>query len=625
MPINHSILCHLKSIAIPVAALFVAVVLTIAWPRLGFDILERASSLIILIYLFLALFAFPLRYSIVSIILVIFFILFLGKINEIKIALTQLPLTFMDLSITLHDPEGFFNAIGLSPSFIYIIYGVSSLILIIILGIAGREILKTNLRNVNIINACIRIMAFLVPLILLWNFTNHFVDQERTSVLTEDAVWQPKGVTALSRKIGLISFLVFSYDIGHDDTGDYFDITKGEKLPDNKEIINSLNLFVTPRYTPYEDLPNIILMQAESTFDINRTFELTTPVRNQILKKNGYTQALGPLHVNTIGGGSWVTEFETITGIDSRLFGYSGYYTHSSLSPFISSTFVTYLNNYGYKTYSFYSAPGKFYNARNAYKSYGIGEFYDNIDLGRPRRWSHSDLEIVGDAIRTLRQRATEPFFAFIDSNQNHAPHPCKNFGDKQQFISSLRNSDDFAINCELNEYVLRLADTSTAFEQLLRYLEEIESKTSRPFVLLLYGDHQPHTFTQEGAVAESVTPHDYRPYRLATVKETVFHLASSKPGIVHCCERDPPPATILPSMLSAYVASAPSDVYLGVNFFLYRYCGSDFLTGAHQKGLYGRGPQAGNRTPDCEDAYNKALAYYRQFGPLSQYTRTIQ
>jgi hypothetical protein len=59
------------------------------------------------------------------------------------------------------------------------------------------------------------------------------------------------------------------------------------------------------------------------------------PVRSDLFEPNPLTQALGSLYVNAVGGGTWLSEFESIVGVDERLFGYAGYYTHASLSLII--------------------------------------------------------------------------------------------------------------------------------------------------------------------------------------------------------------------------------------------------------------------------------------------------
>ena len=73
------------------------------------------------------------------------------------------------------------------------------------------------------------------------------------------------------------------------------------------------------------------------------------------------------MRVNTIGGGSWVSEFEVLTGVDSRIFGYQGFYTHYYIAPKVKNSFSEYLANKGYNTAAFYPIEGSFYNADKAF------------------------------------------------------------------------------------------------------------------------------------------------------------------------------------------------------------------------------------------------------------------
>ena len=77
----------------------------------------------------------------------------------------------------------------------------------------------------------------------------------------------------------------------------------------------------------------MVFFHAESTFDPNLAFRLSAPVELPLWSKRSETRALSPLRVNTIDRGSWVTELEVITGVDSRIFGFQGFYTHYYIAP----------------------------------------------------------------------------------------------------------------------------------------------------------------------------------------------------------------------------------------------------------------------------------------------------
>ena len=146
----------------------------------------------------------------------------------------------------------------------------------------------------------------------------------------------------------------------------------------------------------------------------------------------------------------------------------------------------------------FYPTEGSFYNVEKAFRSYGVKDFIDGRALGLPADWgSLIDRDIIKAVIERGAFKGSDPFFYFIVTSQNHGPHPCRSFANEQQFLTKFAAQVSFEQNCQLNEYLKRAVSTSDAFELVLKQLRQIESLTGRPFVLLVYGDHQPWSFTR--------------------------------------------------------------------------------------------------------------------------------
>jgi hypothetical protein len=336
-------------------------------------------------------------------------------------------------------------------------------------------------------------------------------------------------------------------------------------------------------HRPKALLPNIVFFHAESTFDPAVAFRLSARVELPLWSKQGETRALSPLRVNIIGGGSWVTEFEVLTGVDSRIFGYQGFYTHFDIAPKVKNSFVEYLARKGYKTAAFYPVEGSFYNTEKAFRAYGFREFIDGPALRLPADWgSLIDRDIIKAVIEHGAFKSSGPFFYFVGTSQNHGPHHCRSFESEQQFLTTFAAKVSFAQNCELNEYLKRAASTSDAFELVLNQLRQIESLTGRPFVLMVYGDHQPWSFTKGiysvagGTVAEQGFK-DFSGVRTsADGYQTFFHLLASDRTVVRSRFTKPPPASLLPTLASAFVATSYDDLYLPVNFLAFASCGSD-------------------------------------------------
>jgi phosphoglycerol transferase MdoB-like AlkP superfamily enzyme len=393
-------------------------------------------------------------------------------------------------------------------------------------------------------------------------------------------LWLPSSQVSLSRELGVMEYMAFSFAANEGS-----DISLGPgHAPTAKEVRLAAAEFVkSPVHRSKALLPNIVFFHAESTFDPAAAFRLSAPVELPLWSKQSETRALSPLRVNIIGGGSWVTEFEVITGVDSRIFGYQGYYTHFYIAPKVKNSFVKYLVRKGYKTAAFYPVEGNFYNAEKAFNFYGFNKFIDGRALRLPADWgSLIDRDIIKAVIEHGAFKGSEPFFYFIGTSENHGPHPCRSFESDRQFLTTFAAKVSFDQNCQLNEYLRRAISTSDAFELLLEQLKRIERQSGRPFVLLGYGDHQPWSFTGgvysiPGGTAAHQGFKNFSGVRTdADRYQTFFHLLASDKTVVRSRFTQPPPASLLPTLVSGFVATSYDDLYLPINFLAYASCGSN-------------------------------------------------
>ena len=394
-------------------------------------------------------------------------------------------------------------------------------------------------------------------------------------------LWFPSSQVELCQSLGVLEYLAFSYVAA--DEGADISLGQGHS-PTVQELRLAATEFVKKSIPRSKTLlPNIVFFHAESTFDPNLAFRLSARVELPLWSKQRETRALGPMRVNTIGGGSWVSEFEVLTGVDSRIFGYQGFYTHYYIAPKVKNSFAEYLARKGYKTAAFYPVEGNFYNADKAFKSYGFREFIDGRALGLPEDWGHLiDRDIINAVIKQGAFQSSGPFFYFIGTSENHGPHPCQSFQTEKQFFTTFFAPVLFEEHCQLNEYLRRAISTSDAFELVLKQLKEIHRQTGRPFVLLVYGDHQPWSFTEgiysmpSGTAAEPGFKHFSGVRTKADGYQTFFHLLASDNTVIRSRFTRPPPVSFLPSLVSAFVATSHDDLYLPINFLAYASCGSD-------------------------------------------------
>lgn len=313
-------------------------------------------------------------------------------------------------------------------------------------------------------------------------------------------------------------------------------------------------------------MPNIVFMFAESTFDLNSVLLLNKKIDNSLFIP-GDDRLGGLLHVTPFGGASWRTEFETVTGLDSRLFGFLGQYAHSSLSPHIKQSFVTHLKEkYGYFTEVFYPVSGKFFSAGFGYKNYGFDSFRDGSELGFIENWYEFSDEIMADVVvREMRTDLSAPFFNYVVLLENHGPHPCKNFTHEDQLKVKFASDNSFEGNCELNEYVKRVQSAEVAYKKILGKLKDIEEKTGRPFIIVTFGDHQINfrgTSDQKNRNQEISSPY-YTFYLIEASKKIKL------PKINKTFH-----ASFLPTLISTIIAKNVDDIYLPENIYVFDKCG---------------------------------------------------
>lgn len=373
------------------------------------------------------------------------------------------------------------------------------------------------------------------------------------------AMWTPSFNSKLSEHLGPLSFLIFkAFRKQHFEAPIYERHVDSASLP-MADIVASVPHYERP------ETPNVVVLQLESVFNPNWAFRLSSQVNSFLFEKNEFTQFIVPLHVNIVGGGSWVTEFEVLTGLDTRLFGDDGLYTHVALADLIVEAFPSYVRRRGLGTFAFYPATGSFYNTRHAYLRYGFETFWDAHDLSLPE-WDSTDTMIAEAFGRKLPDMGERPFFAFIVTNGAHSPFR-KMKVKENEFRVSFSSPATPRMARTLRVYCRLLQESEQAVRSVLDQLRQLERTTGRPFVLLVYGDHQPWDFvTSKNAGFDAL--------RTTTPKTQTFaHLMCSK-GRFELASQIP--ATLLPSILSAFVARDAQDLYLPVNFYLLEQAGFD-------------------------------------------------
>lgn len=561
------------------------------------------------VFAFIVLLALPLPLGLSCLIAATLFLLngALNAVSKTKAALTEMPLLLPDLLITMRNPYGLLNSVKFSPALFFGTIAIATaLFLALLFWLSRRHIRKHGWPD------CRAGTVFVASLLAFAITYDRYADRlyhaaKPPSKILADA-WVPGGLAAAARSVGVFAFLTVTHRIESAGTGNLLSTASNNTVAQNTPG-DGYAQFVKKKNGPGKK-PNIVFLLLESTFDVNSLFDISPPLRTTFSQANEGAAAGGSLFVNAIGGGTWITEFETIAGIDSRLFGLSGLYTHVSLSPKIKNTFATYLRDRGYDTLALYPIDGKFYGARPAYKNYGFENFLDARDLKQKNLWFFTDEELIKKYVQAIQPEKNRPFFVYGLTIANHSPHPCKNFGSGKLphvFVREKRRD----LNCQLNEYIARQKDTERAVDVLETHLRGLEKKTGRPYVLVIFGDHLPNAFVgANGAVLLGSLAYDH--LRRQPKNQTFYQIRSSAKGRLRVGNADISPY-LLPTLVSTYVAKDKDDAYLGVNFDVAHHCGAQLPLSVFTFHYRGRIQNNKESNSECKKSIAVAATVYKK------------
>ncbi len=510
-----------------------------------------------------------------------------------KMSLTDFPLMALDIRMFISNPSGLLFSIG-SPKIIYILLYVVPCAL----AAACLYLVYTRLKNRTWRSAAVSSLWYLgkmgviaAAFVLLYNTT---VASTKNFVQANDSefgVWSGDGLIKFAKFVGVIPFIIYSDSIEAEGTKSFLSYQPKVSPPSDAAILTSTSKYLNLAIVKPRVLPNIILIHAESTFDPNDVFNLAAPVNSELFyttplpKPDNTVQFRGPGLANIIGGGSWVSEFEIVNGIDSRLFGVAGRYTHASLSSYSHNSLATYLISRGY--HATVSSPDSplFYNAGVAYKRYGFERFHG--ETGSP----HDDIGTMAKAL-TQDEDFTggdSPFLKYVMLLNNHSPHPCDPAHQADYGTAAFAVAASDAETCALREYIRRTQETERAIADAKAFLEKKEAATGRPYVIAIYGDHQPYSFTGDGPVTFNMGMVFDRFRKDMQKRKTVIEIISSAENPFLTPFNNPIPFSLVSTMISAYVADSPDHLYLPENFYQFDQCGSDLIGQINGGDFYGR------------------------------------
>lgn len=248
-----------------------------------------------------------------------------------------------------------------------------------------------------------------------------------------------------------------------------------------------LNQTATSRSS--DELPNIIVVQLESYFDVaNAEFFTTSEDACPNLHNLYQNYSNGYFKVPSVGAGTANTEFEVLTGMNLRYFGPGEYpyKTYSKKHPTESA--ATALASLGYGTHALHDNTGNFYSRVNVFNNMGFDTFtskeFMNVLQTTENGWAKD--EILTHHIMEAMDTTKQEDFVFTVSVQGHGNYP------ETQVIENpkikVEGIEDEALKNKWEYYVNQVYEMDQFVGDLIKAVEE----RNEPSVVVFYGDHLP-------------------------------------------------------------------------------------------------------------------------------------
>lgn len=237
--------------------------------------------------------------------------------------------------------------------------------------------------------------------------------------------------------------------------------------------------------------PDIFVVLNESQFNPSQLAACAgrADCRMALYEEDPFGILHGPLKVHTHGWGTWNAEFTMMTGVPYFWFGESGFYSAYTTAPRIQMALAQHLSSLGYRTIAIYPTQKGILNAAQAYRRYGIDEFYGAEDLDLSLDWCKVPDQLMYEKLlakyRSARMEDSRPIFIMMLTVFNHGPHGegCMDSQLKQSLGQGATPQ-----SAKLEDYLHR---SKAADKASTEFRKDLLAKPQR--VLLLFaGDHQP-------------------------------------------------------------------------------------------------------------------------------------
>jgi phosphoglycerol transferase MdoB-like AlkP superfamily enzyme len=270
-----------------------------------------------------------------------------------------------------------------------------------------------------------------------------------------------------------------------------------KKLPSyNKKTIESYISEPSPeliKELKNKAKPSVFMILGEAFSDIGDVSSISyegfiDPLEN--FKRIKSESISGNLIVPGIGGGTADTEFDVLTGANTRFFRGAPY--SYKLVAAQTGSLASLLLSIGYKNIALSPSYPWFYDRQNVFKRFGFTDYISKDYFGGDENYKGMYVKetVTMDGVierynLSKKEDPDAPFFEFVVTIQNHGPYWHKYLSETNFQTTADLSADQIDA---LSNYFEGLADADRELNRLCEFCKGLEE----PIVIVYFGDHVP-------------------------------------------------------------------------------------------------------------------------------------
>ncbi|NRN29510.1 LTA synthase family protein [Photorhabdus heterorhabditis] len=238
--------------------------------------------------------------------------------------------------------------------------------------------------------------------------------------------------------------------------------------------------------------PDVVMLLQESTVTPH-IYQLPDGSRLPNLymfQRNAGVSAQSAMRVQTFGGGTWLSEFSALTGLNTDDFGSRKNAVFYFIVDHLKYSLFREMKQNGYYTVVLTPFNKSSYHSGHAYQTLGVDRIIQPQELGYPASldenlWAIPTQSMLNYVKEILVQETDKPLFIFSLTMYEHGPYD-EDHSDDYGLSGHVRDSQAAG---KFSHYMEKIKASDPAIKDF----SEFVAKREKPTIFLYFGDHQPN------------------------------------------------------------------------------------------------------------------------------------